>query len=86
MCSRNVPPHDVYKSPVKLLCQVALSSCNEGDLEEFGEAGFKAFLAYVCQQEHIKLAIAEGELDLNPRLCHYMNKFTMTTLNISARE
>lgn len=45
---------------------------NKGDLEEFGNAGFKAFLEYICLQDHIKVAIVEGELDLDPRPSHVL--------------
>ncbi len=45
---------------------------DEGDLEEFGEVGFKVFIAYICQQGHIQIAIREGEINLDPRLSHVL--------------
>jgi hypothetical protein len=47
---------------------------DEGDLEEFGKVGFKAFIAYICQQEHIQIAIREGEINLDARLSYVLHR------------
>ena len=47
---------------------------NEGDLEEYGAGGFKAFISHVCRIQHVKLAIEDGTIDLDPRLSHILHR------------
>ena len=56
---------------VTLLCgerRHGKPSIDEGDLEKYGAEGFKSFISHVCNMEHVKLAIEDGTVDLNPRL------------------
>ncbi|CAB3982578.1 Hypothetical predicted protein [Paramuricea clavata] len=47
---------------------------NEGDLEEYGTEGFKAFISHICSITHVKLAIEDGAIDLDPQLSHIVHR------------
>ena len=65
------------ESLVQLLCGERHNGkiiIDEGNLEVFGEAGFKALLLYICKQDHIVSAINDGELEIDPGLSHVLHK------------
>ena len=62
---------------ISLLCverRRGKSCINEGDLEEYGAEGFGAFLSPFCSIEHVKLAIEDGVIDLDPQLTHILHR------------
>ncbi|CAB4020645.1 Hypothetical predicted protein [Paramuricea clavata] len=55
---------------------------NEGDLEEYGTEGFKAFISHICSITHVKLAIEDGAIDLDPRLSHIVHRKLKQALKV----
>ncbi|CAB3976872.1 Hypothetical predicted protein [Paramuricea clavata] len=55
--------------------EMASHACiNEGDLEEYGTEGFKAFISHICSITRVKLAIEDGAIDIDPRLSHIVHR------------